>query len=197
MTSQPPQDPLVALWQTTPKPDTSHLMQDLQRERRLHQRLHHTVLAIFCGIDILFAFEEWTGRVQSHGILTAIWTLGLAIGLICRRRSRHNRSDALTLDTVRLLKSMIARAKNDLFVARCLYAGVPCGAIAGYMVTWIVRIKASPQVNGISPRLSTIQAGAGVAALLIMVLAGAILARSRRAQVQALTDKLKSITDEV
>ena len=63
MTALPPQDPLIALWQTTPKPDTSHLLPQLQRLNRLHRRLNRTVLAIVCGIDILLIFEEATGRV--------------------------------------------------------------------------------------------------------------------------------------
>lgn len=130
MTSLPPQDPLIALWQTTPKPDTGHLLQEVQRLNRLHQRLKRTVLGIMCGIGVLLIFEEATGRVTSHGILSGIWILGLVIGLVYHRRARCDRFDALSLDTVSLLKSMIARAKRDLFVARCLYAGVPCGAVA-------------------------------------------------------------------
>jgi hypothetical protein len=197
MSSLPPQDPLIALWQNTAKPDTRRLLQDLQRQRQLHQRLNQTLWAIVCGIDMLIIFEEATGRVTSHGILSVIWTLGLVIGLVCWRRSRRNRSDALTLDTVSLLKSMIAQAKNDLFLARCLYAGVPCGALAGYMIIKLAGIGASPSARGISPYLRTIQVGAGIAALIIMILAGAILARSRRLQVQELSDKLKSITENL
>jgi hypothetical protein len=197
MTSQPPQDPFIALWQTTPKPDTSHLLPQLERLNRLHRRLNRTVLAIVCGIDILLMFEEATGRLPSHGILSLIWTLGLVIGLIFHRRARCNRSEALTLDTVSLLKSMIARAKSDLFVARCLYAGVPCGAMAGYIVMKLAGIGAPPLANGIGPRLRTIQTGAGIAALIVMMAAGAILARSRRLQVHELSDKLRSIADDL
>jgi hypothetical protein len=197
MTSQPPQDPFIALWQTTPKPDTSHLLPQLERLNRLHRRLNRTVLAIVCGIDILLMFEEATGRLPSHGILSLIWTLGLVIGLIFHRRARCNRSEALTLDTVSLLKSMIARAKSDLFVARCLYAGVPCGAMAGYIVMKLAGIGAPPLANGIGPRLRTIQTGAGIVALIVMMAAGAILARSRRLQVQELGDKLRLIADDL
>jgi len=42
-----------------------------------------------------------------------------------------------------------------------------------------------------------LQTGAGVAALVIMMMVGFILARARRAQVQALTDKLRSIEADV
>ncbi len=197
MSSLPPQDPLIALWQTTAKPDTRRLLQDLQRQRQLHQRLNQTLWAIVCGIDMLIIFEEATGRVTSHGILSVIWTLGLVIGLVCWRRVRCSRSDAFTLDTVSLLKSMVARAKKDLFVARCLYAGVPCGAAAGYLVTKLASTGTPATENGVSSHLGTIQTGAGIAALVIMIVAGVILARSRSLQVKELTGKLKSITQNL
>jgi hypothetical protein len=197
MTSLPPQDPLIALWQTIPKPDTGHLLQELQRLNRLHRRLNRTVLGILCGIGILLIFEEATGRVTSHGILSGIWTLGLVTGLVFHRRAQCNRFDALTLDTVSLLKSMIARAKSDLFVARGLYAGVPCGAIAGYIAMTLAGIGGSSPANGVSPQLRAVQTGAGIAALIIMMAAGAILARSRRLQVQELGAKLRSITGDL
>jgi hypothetical protein len=196
MSSLPPQDPLIALWQTAPKPDTSHLLPQSQRLERLHRRLSRTVWGIVCGIDILLIFEEATRRVSSHGILSVIWTVGLVIGLIVHRRARCNRSDALTLDTVSLLKSMIARAKKDLFVARCLYAGVPCGAAGGYLVMDAAGLGARA-TSDISPRLDTIQTGAGLAALVAMMVAGVILARSRRLQVDELSDKLRSIEEDV
>lgn len=197
MTSLPAHDPLVALWQTAPKPDTRHLVQDLQRLNRLHQRLNRSVWAIVCGIAILLIFEEATGRVASHGVLSAIWTLGLAIGVLRQRRARYNRTDALTLDTVSLLKFMIARARSDLFIARCLYAGVPCGAVAGFVVADLAGLSASPWGNAVSPRLHMLQTGAGIAALVIMMVVGVILARSRRLQVEGLSDKLRSIEADV
>jgi hypothetical protein len=193
MTSLPPHDPLVALWQTAPEPDTHHLLQDVQRLNRLHQRLNRSLLAILCGIALLLIFEEATGRIASHGILSVIWTLGLVIGLIWHRRARCNRSDALTLDTVSLLKLMIARAKSDLFVARCLYAGVPLGAVAGFVVAKLAGIGASPLAKSVNPHLHMVQTSAGIAALIIMMVVGAILARSRSLQVQHLSDKLRSI----
>ena len=197
MTSMPPGDPLVdplvVLWQTAPKPDTHHLLQDLQRLNRLHQRLNRSVLAILCGIAILLIFEEATSRITSHGILSAVWTLGLVIGVARHRRARCNRTDALALNTVRLLESMIARAKSDLFIARCLYAGVPCGAVAGYVVTTLAGIGSSPSAKGAIPHLQMMQTGAGIAALIAMIVTGAILARSRRRQVQELSEKLRSI----
>jgi hypothetical protein len=53
MSSLPAHDPLVALWQTAPKPDTHHLLQDLQRLNRLHQPLNRSIWAIVCGIAAL------------------------------------------------------------------------------------------------------------------------------------------------
>lgn len=197
MTPLPPHDPLVALWQTAPKPDTHRLVQDLRRLNRLHQRLNRSVLAIVFGIAVLLIFEEAIGRVRSNGILSVIWTLGLVIGIVWHRRARCNRWDALTLDTVSLLKFMIARAKSDLFVARCLYAGVPCGAVAGFVVAKLAGISASPLAKAVNLHLHMMQTGAGIAALIIMMLAGAILARSRRLQVRELSDKLRSITAEL
>jgi hypothetical protein len=194
MTSLPPHDPLVALWQTAPKPDAHNLLQDLQRLNRLHQRHNRTIWAIMCGIAILLIFEEATGRLASHGILSAIWILGLLVGVFLQRRTRCNRVDALTLDTVSLLKFMIARAKKDLFVARCLYAGVPCGAVVGFIVAKLAGIGPSQAVG---PRLNMIQTGAGIAALIVMMVTGVILARARRLQVQDLTEKLKSINADL
>jgi hypothetical protein len=187
-----PDDPLIALWQTAPKPNTHDLVEDLQRLNRLHHRLDQSVTAILCGIAILLMFEEATGRVGSHGVLSVIWTLGLVIGLVWHRRARGKRAGALTLDTVSLLKVMIARAKSDLLVARCLYAGVPLGALAGF---WVMKLVGP--AKSVDPRLQLIQVGAGVAALTIMIVAGVILARSRHDQAVRLSDKLKSITDDL
>jgi hypothetical protein len=195
MTSLPVHDPLVALWQTAPRPDTHNLLQDVQRLNRLHQRLNRSVWAIVCGFAILLIFEEATGGIASHGVLSVIWTLGLAIGAAWHRRARHNRSNTLTLDTVSLLESMIARARQDLFIARCLYRGVPCGAVAGYLVMNLAGIGASS--GAINSHLYMMQKGAGIAALVIMMLVGVILARSRRLQVQELGDKLRLIKGDL
>src|SRR6202041_3278136 len=108
MTSTPPHDPLVALWHTTQQPDTDRLLQGLQRFNRLHQRINRSVMAILWVIAVLLLFEETTGRVATHGFLSAIWIGGVAMGSIRHRRARCNRLDALTLDTVSLLKALIA-----------------------------------------------------------------------------------------
>lgn len=197
MNSLPPHDPLVSLWQTAPKPDTHHLLRDLQRLNRMHGRLNRSVFAIVCGISLLIIFEEATGRVATHGALSAIWILSIVIGEVWRRRARCSRSSAFALDTVSLLKFLIARAKNDMFVARCLYAGVPCGALAGLLVAKVAGIGASPDAIAAHPLLHLIQTGAGIAALVIMMATGAVLARSRRLQVQEFTEKLRSIEAEL
>src|SRR5271154_3903292 len=159
MTSLPPHDPLVSLWQTAPKPDTQHLLQDLQRSNRLHQRLNRIVFAIMCGTSLLLIFEEATGRVTTHGTLSVIWILGLVLGVVWHRRARCNRSDAITLDTVSLLKFMIARAKRDLRIARWLYAGVPCGGIVGYLGTKVAGIVSSPSAVAVPLHPHLIETG--------------------------------------
>jgi hypothetical protein len=185
-----PHDPFIDLWQTAPKPDTQHLMRDLERANRLHHRFNRTILAILCGIGLLLVFEESTGRVATHGALSAIWILAVTLGIGWQRRARCNRTDALALDTVRLLEVMIARAKRDLFLARCLYAGVPCGAALGFLVF-------KPGAPAVDARLHLIQSALGVAALLAMMVTGAVLARSRRTQVEELTEKLRIIKTDL
>jgi hypothetical protein len=197
MTSLPPHDPLAALWQTAPKPDTHRLVHDLQRLKRLHQRLNRSVAAILCGISLLLIFEEATGRVRTHGILSVVWILGLVLGVVWQRRARCNRTDALTLDTVSLLKFMIARAKSDLFIAQCLYAGVPCGAVVGAVLDELAGISPAPSAIAAHAELHLIQTGASIAALIAMMVTGVILARSRRRLVQELSEKLRLIEAEV
>jgi len=192
MTLPPSKDPLVALWQTAPKPDTQHLLQDLQRVNLLHRRTSRSVLAILWGLAALFLFEEATGRVGSHGLLTVIWIAVILGGRARQRRARCSRSDALSLDTVNLLKFMIARAKRDLRTARSLYAGVPLGAAAGAVLAKLAGIGGSPSVHALHPRIQMVQTGAGVATLVAMTVTGAILARARSAEVRQLSEKLKS-----
>jgi hypothetical protein len=191
MNSIPPDDPLVALWQTAPKPDTQHLIEDLRRANRLHQRLDRSVFAILCGFVLLLIFEESTGGIATHGVLSAIWILGLGLGVARYQRARCHRSDAYTSDTVSLLQFLIARAKRDQFLARCLYAGAPCGAAAGYAVMKLAGIGAPQTASAVAPQLRLVQMGAGVAVLMVMMVTGAVLARARRAQVAELSEKLR------
>jgi len=193
MTSLPPHDPLTTLWQSAPKPDTQYLLQDLQRLNRLHQRLYRIVFAIMCSVALLLIFEEATGRFTTHGTLSVIWTLGLVLGVVWHRRARCSRSDAMALDTVRLLKFMIARAKKDLRIARCLYAGAPCVAVAGFIITKFTGIGTSPETTSASPHLQLVQKSASLAILIAMIVTGLILARARHRQVKDLSEKLRSI----
>lgn len=197
MSSVPPDDPLIALWQTAPKPDAQHLLQDLQRLNRLHRRFNWSIFLLMSGISLVIMFEEATKRVSTHGALSAVWVLSLMAVAVWHRRARCNRSVTLTLDTVSLLKSTIARAKRDLFLARCLYAGVPCGALLAFLALKFASIDAQARPVAIDVRLHRIQTGAGVAALIAMTVTGAILARSRRLQVDELTEKLKSLQGEL
>jgi len=197
MNPSPSNDPLIALWRTAPNPDTQRLLQDLQRLRQMHRRLMWTVVGILCGVSLLLILAEAIGRIATHGILSAIWIVALAIGAAWQWRARCNAIDALTSDTVSLLKFMLARAKSDLFIARCLYAGVPCGALVGAFVTQLMRTSASPAAMAVRPALHPILTSAGVAVLIIMVVAGFILARSRRFQVKALAEKLRSAEAEL
>lgn len=197
MTPQSPKDPLIALWQTTPASDTGHLVSDLEHLKQLHLRFHRTIVAILCAFDLLLVFEEATGRLASHGILSALWTLGLALGLLYHRRKQSRLTSIVTLDTVSLLKQMLVRAKRDLFLARCLYLGAPLGAIVAYVVVKAVGLGAASPATIVSPRLHGLQTGAGVAAILVMILAGVALERARRAQVQHLGSKLQAILGEL
>ena len=197
MTSMSQNDPLVSLWQTAPKPDTQSLMQDLERLNRLHQRLNRTVLAIFCGVALLLVFKEATGQLATHGFLSVGWIAVVVAGVVWKRRARCNRLDALTLDTVTLLKAMIARAKKDLFVARCLYAGTPLGAVVGYTVARLAGIGASAPARAAHPHLEMAQLGARAVILVVMMVAGVVLARSRSLQVRELKEKLKAIESDL
>jgi hypothetical protein len=126
-----------------------------------------------------------------------VWILGLASGVVWHRRARCSRSDAVILETTSLVKFMIARAKSDLLVARCLYAGVPCGAVVALLAAKLAGIGASPSAGALHPRLHLIQTGAGMAALLAMMVIGAILARARHLQVQQLSEKLRLIESDL
>jgi hypothetical protein len=197
MTSLPPQDPLAALWQTAPKSDTSSVLKDLQRLNRQHQRLYRIVFTILCGTGLLLIFDAFTERSMTHGAISVIWILGLVLGVIWYRRARCNRAEALTFDTVRLLKFMIARAKRDLRIARCLYAGAPCGALVGFIIARLTGFGAPPNAIALSTQVHLIRTGAAVAALITMMVIGLIVARDRRLQVQELKERLRSIQEDM
>ena len=92
---------------------------------------------------------------------------------------------------------MISQAKSDLLVARCLYGGVPLGAAASYLVLKL-KSSASPGPVGAShPRLEMAQTSAGIAALVVMMVVGVVLARSRSLQVRELREKLKAVQTDL
>lgn len=196
MTSLPPQDPLAALWQTAPKSDTSSLLQDLQRLNRRHQRLYRIVFTILCGTGLLLIFDAVTERSMTHGALGLIWILGLVLGFVWYRRARCNRAEAITFDTVRLLRFMIAQAQKDLRIARCLYAGAPCGALAGFIIARLIGFGTSPNATAVSTQVHLMRTGAAVAALITMMVIGMMVARDRRLQVQEFREKLRSIQED-
>lgn len=92
---------------------------------------------------------------------------------------------------------MIARAKKDLRIARCLYAGAPCGAVTGFILARLTGFGTSPNAVAISTQVHLIRTGAAVAVLIAMMTIGLIVARDRRLQVQELTEKLRSIQDDM
>jgi len=59
---------------------------------------------------------------------------------------------------------MIERAKGDLFVARCFYAGVPFGAVAGFFLAKLAGMGASPWLKAVDSNLHRMQTGAAVTA---------------------------------
>ncbi len=197
MTVVPPDDPLVALWQTAPAPAIHDLAKHLQRLDRLHRLSNRSIVALLWCVALLLIFEEATGRLPSLGFLSLIWILGLVSGLSWRRRAQCTRLAALTSDTVSVLKFRLAQARRDLFLARCLYTGVPLGALVGYVVMTLAGSAIPPPAASAAPNLKLIQTGAGIAVLLVMIATGAILSHSRVLHVKALTEKLKVINDEL
>ncbi|MGC4055274.1 MAG: hypothetical protein QM757_41090 [Paludibaculum sp.] len=119
------------------------------------------------------------------------------LGVAHNRRMRRESSNLLTLDMVSSLRRMIAQAKRDLFLARCLYAGAPLGAVISYLVASMAGVSRSPLAAGGSQMLHDLQTAAGVAALLAMMLTGILLERARRTQVENLNRKLKSMTEDL
>lgn len=195
--SEPSQtDPFATLWQSAPKPDTRQLLRDLQRLQKA-QRWHSRILTIIlCGIALFFIFEEATGRSGTHGLISALW-IAFVAGAIGYQRVRCRSVDPLDLDTVSLLKRMIARAKRGLFQARCLYLGTPLGAIAGAILTRSLAPGTTPGGHIVQSNLTLMQTVVGLIVLVAMIIAGVVLARARRRQLLELTGKLKSLEESL
>lgn len=157
----------------------------------MHRRLKRVVAGILSGVSLLLILAEATGNPATHGILSAIWIVGLTIGAVWRWRARCSRINAVTLDTVSSFKWMLGRARRDLLLARCLYAGAPCGALIGAFVSYLLRHGASPRA-ALSPAPHLILRVAGLSVLLFMMAAGFVLARSRRSEMNRLAEKLRA-----
>jgi hypothetical protein len=65
--------------------------------------------------------------------------------------------------------------------------------VAGFLAVKLAGIGASPNAIAVPPHRHLIETGARVAALIAMTVIGVILARSRRLQVQELSEKLRLI----
>lgn len=190
-------DPLVALWQTAQRPDLGSLFQHIEHHRLMHRRFGKILVTIIGATSLLLILEEATGRLATHGWLSAAWLSCLGVGLVWRRRARCQRDGILNMDTVSLLKSALKQAKQDLFLARCLYAGVPCGAACGFLFMHFSANHPSIPQTAIEPTIRTIQTVAGVVVLSTMIIAGLALARARRTQVRTLGETLNAIATEV
>ncbi|GLQ96149.1 hypothetical protein [Dyella mobilis] len=195
--SEPSQtDPFAALWQSAPQPDTRQLMRDLQRwqsAQRWHQRM---LIAIICGIALFLVFEETTRWSGTHGLISVLW-IAFVAGALGYQRLRCRAVDPLDLNTVTLLKRMIARAKRGLFQARCLYLGTPLGAVAGAVLMRVLAPGTAPGGHIAQPSLAMVPPLASLLALAAMIIAGLVLARARRRQLRELTAKLKSLEENL
>ena len=189
-------DPFAALWQSAPKPDTRQLMQDMQRLKNAQRRQHRILIVILCGIASCLLFEEATGRYGTHGLISALWIAFMA-GALRYQHKRCHSVDTLDLDTVSLLKRMIVQAKRGLFQARCLYLGTPLGAAAGTVLMRVLSPGAAPGGHALQSGLALMQTIVGLAALVLMIIAGLVLARARRHQLLELTGKLKSLEESL
>jgi hypothetical protein len=69
--------------------------------------------------------------------------------------------------------------------------------VAGFIITKLTGIDASPNAIAVSPHVHLIQIGASVAALIAMMVIGVILAHSRHLQVQELSEKLRAIESDL
>ncbi len=186
-------DPFVALWLAAPQTESPSLLAAVKRADAAHRRLNLTIVTVLGGIAVLLSFEEATGRLASHGLLTAVWSLGLVLGILWHRRARGRLAGALIGDTTSLLGFVIRRARRGLFLARCLYAGTPLGALAGLVVT-------NAMGGGgrmVSPGLAFVQTAAGVAALGLMIACGLVLARFQARHLAALEATLKEMARDV
>lgn len=189
-------DPFATLWQSAPKPDTRQLLQDVQRLQKAQQWHSRILNVILCGIAAFLVFEDASGRSGSRGLISVLWIAFMA-GALGYQRARCRAVDPLDLDTVTLLKRMIARARRGLFQARCLYLGTPLGAVAGTVLMRVLALAPASDEYADQPRLVLMPMIVGLIALVTMIITGLVLARARRRQLLELTEKLKSLEESL
>jgi hypothetical protein len=194
MTPPDKPDPLVSLWHTGSGPDAQQMLRQLQSYEQSRKRMRLVLMAVLCTVSLMLLLAETVERMPTHGVLSAIWLPLVASCAIWWRRGRVNRIDMLSADTARLLRRMIARAKADLFIARCLYIGVPLGAAAGGTLTQLFK---TPQTGGQHSVFGSVLAIAGGAILAAMFAFGVLFERSRRRQIEELRGKLQSVTSNM
>ncbi len=185
-------DPFIALWQTAPQPDVQATLDAVKRADAAHKRLNWTLAALLSAITLIIAFEEATGRLRTHGVITVLWSLALFAGFLRHRYAARRLSAALSEDTRSLLALMLLRAKRGLRLARTLYLGTPIGAVIGWFIGGAIHINAAG-----TGWLSQLQTALGLAMLSIMMVSGLALAGLRRRQVDDLTAKLQAWQNEV
>lgn len=191
MTETPHIDPFAELWQSAAEPDTRQLMLDLKRLQKTHQWHNRILILILCGTALLLVFAAAATRSVGLGVITALWMACVA-GAIWYQRARCRAADALDLDTLSLLKRMIKRARRGLIQARRLYAGVPLAAAASAAVTRIFAPRLVLAGHFVTPWLGVAYTIAGLVMLVVMVVAGLVLARARQSQLRELTATLRS-----
>jgi len=189
-------DPIARLWQSAPQPDTDQLMHDLRRLQRVHLWHNRILIGLLCATALVLVFAEAVVRSIPLGIVTGLW-IAFVAGAVWYQRARCRAADALDLDTVSLLKRMIKRAKRGLTQARRLYAGVPVAAT----VSWVATRLFWPGLGAAKPAaaawLHVTYTIVCLVMLAVMIGAGLALARARRRQLRALTDRLRLFEDGV
>ncbi len=196
MTEPDPIDPFARLWQSAPAPDTDRLMLDLRRLQAVHRWQNRIVIAILCGTAVLLVFGAIATQSAGLGIAAALW-VAFVIGAVWYQGVRCRAADALDLDTISLLKRMIKRAKRGLVQARRLYAGAPLAAAVSWTATRFFWPGLASGGHAMAPWMAAAYALVSVAMLGAMVVAGLVLARARRRQLDALSEKLRLFEGDV
>ncbi len=194
MSELPEIDPFAKLWQSAPEPDTAQLMADIRRLQKTHQWHNRVLVGILCATAGLLVFGAACVGAVGLWIAAALW-IAFVAGAIGYERARCRATDALDLDTVSLLKRMIKRARRGLTQARRMYIGVPIAAGVSWIGTRVFLPHLGAGGHALAPWLAAIYTAASFAMLAGMVVAGLVLARARRLQLQELSEKLRSFEE--